>query len=115
MSNPESALLLRELYYENYTSGKDKDQEIVFGDVLFREEEDITEHNHMYDMVSDFIRYDLNKFFHISLNEYIHSTQFYKINLIEAALVKIEEINRINNKENNDIENIKNDFDLLGD
>lgn len=89
-----SALLLREEYLDNFTARHDADEELVFGDSIYREEESVVASNSFKEHIRDFITYDINKYFGLNINEYIGTTTFMKMGYIEEALKRIEELNR---------------------
>ena len=89
-----SALLLREEYLDNYTSRLGDDEELVFGDSLYREEECIVESNSYKEHIKDYINYDIQKYYGINVNEYIGTTTYTKIALINEAIIRIEELNK---------------------
>lgn len=89
-----SALLLREVYLDNFTTKLSTDEELVFGDALYREEECVVESNSYSEHIKDYITYDINKYFGLDVNDYVATTTFMKMALIKEAIERIEQINR---------------------
>jgi len=94
LTSPESALLLREVYLDNFTSKLSSDEELVFGDTLYREEECTVESNSYSEHLKDYITYDIQKYFGLNINEYIGTTTFMKMAFIKEALFRLEQLNR---------------------
>lgn len=95
LSSPESAMLLRDLYDDEYNlKYYDKATEIVFSSVLYRESEKVYNYlslQHILDQYSDL---DIQKFYGISIKEYLELTRYERTVLNEQALGLINKLNR---------------------
>lgn len=65
----------------------------MFGDCLYREEECVVESNSYREHLNDYITYDINKYFNLNVDEYVHTTTYVKIALIEIAIERIKLFN----------------------
>ena len=98
LTNPESALFLRELYDESYNSAKQTNVEMVLGPVLKRKTESVEDFSMLGYYTKEYKRYDIKKFFGLTIAEYLDSTSFFKRNLIREARVIMNELDNELNK-----------------
>jgi hypothetical protein len=97
LSSPESALFLTELYdeeYNNVTNAGMKNEELVLGSVLKRSSESVEDYNMLGYYTKEFLRYDIKKFYGLTLAEYLDSTSFFKRTIIKEAKIRMEELQR---------------------
>lgn len=114
LTSPESALVLSTLY-DTFNNLMTNNKNEIIGPVLFRENEDLLSCTRIDDLIKTYSRYDINKFYGISINEFLDMPGW-KINmLIENAEEFMKELNTdlndientINNNKNKNMENLK--------
>lgn len=95
LSSPESALFLSDIYDSEFKltiPGSPVDD--MLGPVLYRESEDVTSYNGYGGLVDTYIKFDIQKFFGMSLPEFTDLTKD-KIDLLvnkaEAEILRITE------------------------
>ncbi len=114
LTSPESALVLSTLY-DTFNNLMTNNKNEIIGPVLFRENEDLISCTRIDDLIKTYSRYDIRKFYGISINEFLDMPGW-KINmLIENAEEFMKELNTdlndientINNNKNKNMENLK--------
>lgn len=91
LSSPESALLLSSIYdFSTGLSNPNKDE--LLGPVLYREGEDLVSCSRMDNLVKIYHRFDIGKFFRISLIEFTNMTSWEVNLLVENAEVFMKEL-----------------------
>lgn len=94
-SSTESALILREVYDDVLgLTTDDPELENAFSQVLFREEEDISDFNSLLGAVNEFIALDMAKHLGISIKEYLDSTPREVAAFIKICEEKIAMLNK---------------------
>jgi hypothetical protein len=73
----------------NYVK-KDTITESVFGSALFREEESLEAINGMESFLNDYVHLNINKYFNISVIEYMHLTRPERVRINKVARDKDE-------------------------
>jgi len=103
LTSPESALLLNELYNDEYCTKLDAAAENVFGNTLIRDNESILDFNRLGMVLTEYTELDIGKFFHISYVEYKSLTTYERDIMNDKAIELIkkatEEYNSMKNKE----------------
>ena len=94
-SSTESALILREVYDDVLgLTTDDPELENAFSQVLFREEEDISDFNSLLGAVNEFIALDMAKHLGISIKEYLDLTPREVAAFIKICEEKIAMLNK---------------------
>lgn len=92
LSSPESALLLRDAYYDNFLSKKDDPVEHSFASILYRKEEYVGDEEILGKYIDKYIRLDIKRLFGITFIEYMSLTprDFFILNNKAEEYVRIQ-------------------------
>ena len=117
LSSPSSALLLNELYDRDFrTIEYDAEVESAMGAVLYKESESIDNFHSMNEIVDEYVQFDIQKFFKLSLNDYLETNLFTRKILINKAIEIINKLNQqmeeLKNKGNGETQDDFSDFDI---
>lgn len=105
MSSPESALFLYDIYDNNYFPGIISGDKIAFGSVLYRDEEDPYLHTSLKEILNQYTRADIKKFFGYTLAEYLDLSLFEASLLLEQSEKMKEELSKVMNNVKKDVIN----------
>jgi len=93
LSGPESALLLSDLYDEEFGMIGSSIEDDLIGPVLHRDQEDVRDFSRYESLVDLYLKFDINKFYGLSINEFLSHTRQGRNVLIKKAEDRIIEIN----------------------
>jgi len=86
--------------------------EALFSTVVTRQEESLYVYTRYEEVLDEYIRYDIKKFFNITVNEYLDLTTYSRVMYNKVAIANIAklqaELANIQNTQKNDLERIKN-------
>jgi len=117
LSSSESALLLNELYDKEFNLEDESAEDYYWGPVLYRDQEGIDDFNSYGNLVTIYLTHDINKFFNLSIDEFIdrpkYSREILILKSIEYAKMlteKLQDIATDNKDKFNDLNNIEDDL-----
>ena len=116
LSSPESALLLSDLYDEEFGLYTNTTVDNQMGPVLYRPEEDVSDYSTLGDLSTIYLKFDINKFYGLNINQFLDLTRSARSTLINKVKIHMENIsNELSAIQNSDTDNTNldvNDFDL---
>lgn len=95
MSSPEIALFLREQYDSHYFPEVESPSTIAFGPTLYRKEEDPHYHTPLKEMMANYSRAEIKRFFGFTLDEWLDLTLFEATTFLEQAELMKSELSKM--------------------
>ena len=92
LTDPESAIVLDEFYNRAHGIADDSEEYNTFGIIGYHNQEDTSAFNSYSDLLDVYLKYDIKKFFGITIDEFLDRTRFSRNILIEKAEQKMREI-----------------------
>lgn len=93
LSSPESALLLRDIYNDEFGLSENTLVDSVWGPILYREEASVNDFNNYGNLIDIYLRFDINKFFGLSINDFLQLTRYARNVIIDKAIAHTGRIN----------------------
>lgn len=83
-------MFLNEMYDKEYYRSKAKSVENVLGPALQREEESTFDFSQTGYHIECYRRFEIHKFFNLNINEFLDTTPYFKVILIQQAKIAME-------------------------
>lgn len=103
LSSTESALFLRDLYDKEFIKPNESLEEHIFGPVIKRKEETTNDFSSFDIVLEEYLRFDIKKFFGITINEFLSLTLYEKDILLLKAKDAMERLSKELSSIENDI------------
>lgn len=117
LSSPESALLLRDIYDDEFNLSSSTLEDKLFGPMLYREQESPDDFISFENVIDVYLGYNIFKFFGLSLDAFLSMTRYSRNVIIEKAKEhmlsisnELDSIKDKNNISNNELNNMGDNY-----
>ena len=100
-------MILNTIYDNEFNLKYDSNTEKVFGPVLFRESESLTDYHYYKDLLLMYSNLDIRKVFGLSLNEYLNQTPYARDIMNDTAIEIHEKLKAELDETEKELQNIK--------